>query len=79
MGQNGLSSAFSRPLSVNSETTANSSFTNILEISKGLLKRSNVDVFVNNKEDKLRLLSVSYFFSQYYEDLVANHNFLSLQ
>lgn len=61
LGQNGLSSAFSRPLSAGSHHTANSSFSNILEINGGLLKRSTVDVFVDNNDDSMRLLSFGMF------------------
>ena len=57
LSQGGLSSAFSRPLSQDRST--NSSFSNMLEIQSGLLKRSTVDVFVDVDDTRMRLLSVS--------------------
>ena len=57
LAQGGLSSAFSRSLAESGN--ANSSFSNILEISGGLLKRSTVDVFVDGHDSRMRLLSVS--------------------
>ncbi|KAG0704324.1 Microsomal triglyceride transfer protein large subunit [Chionoecetes opilio] len=59
LGQGGLSSAFSRPLS--QDKSANSSFSNILEIQSGLLKRSTVDVFVDVEDTRMRLLSFGMF------------------
>lgn len=59
LGQAGLSSAFSRPLA--QDASANSSFSNMLEIQGGLLKRSTVDVFVDVEDARMRLLSVSVF------------------
>lgn len=57
LSQDGLSSAFSRPLV--KEDNVNASFTNMLEIKGGILKRSNVDVFIDIGDDKISLLSVS--------------------
>lgn len=59
LSQGGLSSSFSRPLS--QDKSANSSFSNMLEIQSGLLKRSTVDVFVDVHDTRMRLLSVSIF------------------
>lgn len=59
LGQGGLSSAFSRPLS--QDKSANASFSNILEIQSGLLKRSTVDVFVDVNDARMRLLSFGMF------------------
>ncbi|XP_045138824.1 microsomal triglyceride transfer protein large subunit-like isoform X1 [Portunus trituberculatus] len=59
LGQGGLSSAFSRPLS--QDKSANSSFSNMLEIQSGLLKRSTVDVFVDVDDTRMRLLSFGMF------------------
>lgn len=59
LGQAGLSSAFSRPLA--QDKSANSSFSNMLEIQGGLLKRSIVDVFVDVDDARMRLLSFSMF------------------
>lgn len=59
LGQAGLSSAFSRPLT--QDKSANSSFSNMLEIQGGLLKRSIVDVYVDVDDARMRLLSVSLF------------------
>ncbi|XP_071534399.1 microsomal triglyceride transfer protein large subunit isoform X1 [Panulirus ornatus] len=59
LGQGGLSSAFSRPLS--QDKSANSSFSNMLEIQGGLLKRSTVDVFVESQDAQMRLLSFGIF------------------
>lgn len=58
-GQGGLSSAFSRMLA--EDKSANSSFSNMLEINGGLLKRSTVDVFVNTDDSQMRLLSIGIF------------------
>ncbi|XP_063588373.1 microsomal triglyceride transfer protein large subunit-like isoform X1 [Penaeus indicus] len=58
-GQGGLSSAFSRMLA--EDKSANSSFSNMLEINGGLLKRSTVDVFVNTEDSQMRLLSIGIF------------------
>jgi len=64
LAQSGLSTAFSRPLtapsapsSTSSAPSANASFTNMLEVSGGLLKRSTVDVTVSSGEHALPLLS----------------------
>lgn len=57
--QMGLSSAFSRTLA---ETqSANSSFSSMLEITGGLLKRSTVDAYVQTKDSEMRLLSFGIF------------------
>lgn len=56
LSRGGLSSAFSRPLI--QDSSVNASFTNMLEISGGILKRSNVDVFVGVGDTKMRLMSV---------------------
>ncbi|XP_018019363.1 microsomal triacylglycerol transfer protein isoform X2 [Hyalella azteca] len=61
LGQNGLSSAFSRPFTAGSLNAANASFSNVLEINGGLLKRSTVDVFVRNHNESMRLLSFGMF------------------
>ncbi|CAL4123222.1 unnamed protein product [Meganyctiphanes norvegica] len=59
LSQMGLSSAFSRPLA---ETqSANASFSSMLEINGGLLKRSTVDAFVQTKDSEMRLLSFGIF------------------
>lgn len=59
LGQNGVSSAFSRMLY--EDKSANSSFSNMLEIQGGLLKRSTVDVFVESHDAQMRLLSFGIF------------------
>ncbi|XP_068229870.1 microsomal triglyceride transfer protein large subunit isoform X2 [Palaemon carinicauda] len=59
LAQGGLSSAFSRSLA--ESENVNSSFSNILEISGGLLKRSTVDVFVDGQDSRMRLLSIGIF------------------
>nr|XP_045590522.1 microsomal triacylglycerol transfer protein-like [Procambarus clarkii] len=59
LGQNGLSSAFSRLLY--QDKSANSSFSNMLEIDGGLLKRSTVDVYVESQDAQMRLLSFGIF------------------
>lgn len=59
LSQMGLSSAFSRSLA---ETqSANSSFSSMLEITGGLLKRSTVDAFVQTEDSEMRLLSFGIF------------------
>ncbi|KAK3869563.1 hypothetical protein Pcinc_025147 [Petrolisthes cinctipes] len=59
LGQSGLSSAFSRPLV--QDNNINASFSNMVEIHGGLLKRTTVDVFVDTQEDQMRLLSFGIF------------------
>lgn len=59
LAQGGLSSAFSRSLA--QSANANSSFSNVVEINSGLLKRSMVDVFVDGQDSRIRLLSFGIF------------------
>lgn len=54
----GLSTAFSRMFYTSA--SANSSFSNAIEMTGKILKRSSFDVFIRNKNDSISLLSVSY-------------------
>ena len=60
LAQNGLSSAFSRPLSAGDANTANSSFSSVIEMEEKILTRSTVDVFVDSDDNRMRLLSVRF-------------------
>ncbi|KAK7021851.1 hypothetical protein SK128_009107 [Halocaridina rubra] len=59
LAQGGLSTAFSRSLAESPDS--NSSFSNLLEISGGLLKRSTVDVYLDSQDARMRLLSFGIF------------------
>ena len=54
----GLSTAFSRAFTVNPK--GNSTFSNAIEMTGKILKRSSFDVYLNTPEDSLQLLSVSF-------------------
>jgi microsomal triglyceride transfer protein large subunit len=54
----GLSTAFSRTLTAS--PSSNSSFSNAIEMTGKILKRSSFDVYVRSQDDSIHPLSVSY-------------------